>query len=183
LLYCFLHYLVKDPSLVSTIFRYFFRHWPVQVAKKQVLILNCINEIIATVDMTSISAAAPMLFGHIAKILHKETPHFQVADKCFSLLENDKLMECARRNSAHVVRVLCPALQSVARHHWNTQLQSGAFKLHKRYANFNVAVARAINDSDGTTSETQPNVDSRWARIFALEKTRPVRLHSKAMVR
>ncbi len=42
LLYCLLHYLVKEPSLVVTIFRYLFRHWPVQVAKKQVLLLRSV---------------------------------------------------------------------------------------------------------------------------------------------
>ncbi len=76
LLYCLLHYLVKDPALVAKVFRYIFRHWPVQVAKKQVLLLVCVGEMINTLDLQSLSAGAPYLLAHLAKTL--QSPHFQV---------------------------------------------------------------------------------------------------------
>lgn len=163
LLYCLLHYLVKEPPLLTRIFRYIFRHWPVQVAKKQVLLLNYVNEMIVTVDMSPLAEAAPMLFAHLAKTL--QSPHFLVADRCFALLEHTKLMEYARRHSADVIKIVCPALQSVSRHHWNSQLQSGAYKLHKRFANLNAAAAASCEAS----ASEDAAASNKWRRLWAME--------------
>ena len=101
------------------------RHWPVQVAKKQVLLLNCVHEIVSTLDLQSLSRGAPLLLVHLAKQV--QSPHFQVADRCFSLLESAKLMEYSRRHAPEVAKLVCPALLQVARHHWNSQVAATFF--------------------------------------------------------
>lgn len=161
LLYCLLHYLVKEPALVVPIFRYLFRHWPVQVAKKQVLLLGCVHEMVATLDLASLSAGAPLLLVHLAKTL--QSPHVHVADKSFALLESDRVLEYARRNAAEVAALVCPALRSVAAHHWNVQLQAAALKLHRRYASM------AGGAADGA-EEVPVAPRGAWAKLAVLEK-------------
>lgn len=51
LLVCLQHYLVKDSSLAPAIVKYFFRHWPVQTARKQIVMLNTIEALMGDLDM------------------------------------------------------------------------------------------------------------------------------------
>lgn len=173
LLHCMIHFLVKDSSLAKPMLRYFFRHWPVQTARKQVIMLNCIEHIICNIDQSALSDAAPYLFAHLAKTLR--STHFQVADRCFTLIENEKLKEYARRNSTLVVKLLYPELVVVVRDHWNAQLQQAAYTLQKWFEKINssataeLAVTAAAS-KPATTTATSSKPDSVWAKLAALEE-------------
>ena len=95
-LYCLIHFLVKDQSLALTMLRYFFRHYPVQTARKQLLVLGCVENIINSVDTQTVAKVAPLVFANLAKILR--SPHFQVADRCLALLENDKVRKRKKKS-------------------------------------------------------------------------------------
>lgn len=139
LLYCYLHFIIKDSSLARVILRYMTRHWPIQVARKQVIMLHCIDEMLLALDMSTVDDVADLTLRHLARTMR--SPHFQVADKCFVLLENPKLQEYCRRHSAEVIPVLYKSLQCVVRTHWNGQLQQAAYRLQKWFNKLNPAVA------------------------------------------
>jgi serine/threonine-protein phosphatase 2A regulatory subunit B' len=171
LLYCFLQYVIKDAVLAAPIVKYFFRHWPVQSARKQVLLLSSIDHLVGALDEQELGrSVGPVLIGNLAKTLR--TPHFQVADKCMALLQTLKVKEYIRRNSAAVVKVIYPVLTAVSHHHWNQNLQHTAEDLRKWLQALNASATRECDLA--ASSQTLPgSVPSTWQRMFALEREPP----------
>ncbi len=173
LLYCFLQYTVKKPALAALILRYLFRHWPVQTARKQVLMLNAVEHLVSTLDEQEMGrSVGPLLFANLATMLR--TPHFQVADRCLGLLQTLKVKEYIRRNSAAVIAVIYPVVVGIARGHWNEGLQKTAFDLQKWFRMLNASATGQIDcDAVATAAPAAAaaaDASSPWGRMFALEK-------------
>ena len=177
-LYCVHQYLVKDPNLAAYIFRHLFRHWPVQTARKQVLLLHCVETMLGSLSNPELDNVSTLLFVNLAKILR--SPHFQVADRCLALLQNTRLREHVRRNASEVIPVLYPAMALVAREHWNGQIESMAQEFLRWFKNLNPTICRQLSIPGSTSSSSvKSGGGDPWQRLLQLEQ-QPIQTKQKA---
>jgi serine/threonine-protein phosphatase 2A regulatory subunit B' len=135
LAYCIIQFLEKDPSLTGQVIHGLLKFWPKTCSFKEVMFLNELEEILDMVD--------PIHFKHIMEPLFKQisrclcSSHFQVAERCLLLFNNDSVMNLVEKNIDKVLPIIFPNIYRVSKEHWNQAIVTLVLNLLKQFKNMN----------------------------------------------
>ena len=114
--YCVTQFIEKDPSLAPAVITALIRFWPCACAKKAVMFLNEVEELLERITATELEQVAPVFFRQLGRCI--QSAHFQVAERAIYLLNYDSLLRFIA-DHATLVPGLLTALGCAARQHWN----------------------------------------------------------------
>merc|ERR1711912_63732 len=86
LVYCLSMYLQKDETLVVVIVKKMIRFWPKQNSRKEMLMLNELEEFITDVSQEIFVPIAEIVAKQLARCVQSD--HFQIAQRSVQMFEN-----------------------------------------------------------------------------------------------
>lgn len=126
LVYCLSMYLQKDETLIVVIVKKMIRFWPKQNSRKEMLMLNELEEFITDVSQEIFASIAEIVAKQLAECLQSD--HFQVAQRTKQMFESSEnrltqpgqttVLELAKDNSSIMYPIIVPALSNNLGH-WN----------------------------------------------------------------
>lgn len=134
LAYCAMQYVEKDPQTAVRIILGLIKSWPWTSSSKQVVFLNELEEVLELTGPEQLEAVLEPLCRALAQWI--TSPHFQVAERCLFLWNNDHLLNLGCLSSTHraqVLPLLFGALYKSSQGHWNPTVESLAHNVLKHY--------------------------------------------------
>jgi len=115
--YCVTQFIDKDPTLASGIILALLKVWPQTAHKKELMLLNEVEEVLYRVHSRYLGDAQIPLFRQLARCIH--SPHFQVSERAIYILSNEVMVRFVATHRQTLFPVLADALFS------NTHLANG----------------------------------------------------------
>ena len=133
LVYCLSMYLQKDETLVVVIVKKMIRFWPKQNSRKEMLMLNELEEFITDVSQEIFVPIAEIVAKQLARCVQSD--HFQIAQRSVQMFENSTVLELLQMNSEIMYPILIPAMSKNLTKHWNRLVQDINFNAIQQLKN------------------------------------------------
>ncbi|EDW07856.1 serine/threonine-protein phosphatase 2A 56 kDa regulatory subunit epsilon isoform [Drosophila mojavensis] len=119
-----IQYLVKDSKYIENIVRGLIKFWPKTSTQKEILFLDEIDSYANGIAPEQFLAIQKPLLTQLATCVR--SPHTEVAEHALNILNNKHMISLFEPNTAVVMPIICPALLSISKGHWNqTVLKRG----------------------------------------------------------
>ena len=128
---CLLNFVQKDSYTLKIIIEGLVKYWPKTNSQKEVLFLSEIEGLLEAVNSQVFREVQVPLFRRVAKCVL--SPHFQVLERCLSMLNNEKVWGLVAEQRSSLLPILMPALQQTRRGHWS---RTAAVLVHNVLAKF-----------------------------------------------
>lgn len=120
--FCITQFAEKDASLVTEIINTLLKHWPATQSRKEVMLLNEIEEVLELTRPQDLEAVIPALFRRIGRCI--ESPHFQVAERALFYWNNEFVVNLIVHYRELVMPAVIGPLQRNLASHWNANVLS-----------------------------------------------------------
>lgn len=120
--FCVTQFVEKDAGLAGEVVRSLVKHWPVSQSRKEVMLLNEIEEVIELAPMGALEDAVAGLFRRVGRCI--ESAHFQVAERALFYWNNEGIVRLMVGYREIVVGEVVGALQRNIEGHWNANVHS-----------------------------------------------------------
>lgn len=168
--FCITQFVEKDPTLAKDVIIGIIRHWPVANARKEVLLLNELEEIIELTKPEEFEPVIDLLFYRISRCI--ESPHFQVAERALFLWNNEYIVSLIAYFRAKILPIVYGPLDRNVQNHWNQNVLSLSFNVQKLLAEMD----GSLYESTGETyfrrqleeERQEKDRDRRWKAISRL---------------
>lgn len=120
--FCITQFVEKDTSLAIEIINTLIKHWPATQSRKEVMLLNEIEEVLELTRPQELDAVIPALFRRIGRCI--ESPHFQVAERALFYWNNEFIVNLIVHYREVVMPAVIGALQRNLASHWNANVLS-----------------------------------------------------------
>ncbi|TDG40101.1 hypothetical protein AWZ03_013478 [Drosophila navojoa] len=116
-----IHYLAKDSKYIEIIVHGLIKFWPKTSTQKEILFLGEIDSYANGIAPEQFLAIQKPLLAQLATCV--SSPHTEVADHALNILSNKHMISLFKPNSAVVKPIVCPALISISKGHWNQAIR------------------------------------------------------------
>lgn len=120
--FCITQFVEKDTSLAVEIINTQIKHWPATQSRKEVMLLNEIEEVLELTRPQDLEAVVPALFRRIGRCI--ESPHFQVAERALFYWNNEFIVNLIVHYREMVMPAVIGSLQRNLASHWNANVLS-----------------------------------------------------------
>lgn len=110
-------YLVRDSKYIENIVRGLIKFWPKTSTQKEILFLDEIDSYANGIAHEQFLAIQKPLLTQLATCVR--SPHTEVAEHALNILNNKHMISLFEPNTAVVMPIICPALLSISKGHWN----------------------------------------------------------------
>lgn len=120
--YCMTQFVEKDPHLAKEVLQGLLKPWPATNSKKEVMLLNEIEEVLSLARQEDLAQVFPILFKRIGKCI--ESQHFQVAERSLLYWNNAYVVELITKYRNVVVPAVYGPLTRNTASHWNPNVKA-----------------------------------------------------------
>eukprot|EP00177_Eucheuma_denticulatum_P005515 GFKZ01010027.1.p1 GENE.GFKZ01010027.1~~GFKZ01010027.1.p1 ORF type:complete len:483 (-),score=69.41 GFKZ01010027.1:464-1912(-) len=120
--FCVTQYVEKDPALASETVLCLMKHWPGRNTRKEVMLLNEIEEVLELTRPQDLESIVVAVFRRISRCI--ESPHFQVAERSLFYWNNEFVINLMMMYREQVMPVVVASLQRNLASHWNANVLS-----------------------------------------------------------
>ncbi|CAN8066732.1 unnamed protein product, partial [Agarophyton chilense] len=168
--FCVTQFCEKDASLCSEIVSFLLRHWPSTNSRKEVMVLNELEELLELARSEEMGAVMKALFRRIGRCI--ESAHFQVAERALFYWNNEfvvsLMMQYRREVMTAVVGSLCRNVSS----HWNANVLSLSCNVQKLLREMDGNLferCRAVYEREAADEKRRAaERDVRWRQVYRL---------------
>jgi serine/threonine-protein phosphatase 2A regulatory subunit B' len=127
--FCITQFVEKEPMLATDVVTGLVRHWPITHSRKEVLLLNELEELLELTQPDDFEPVIELLFERISQCI--ESPHFQVAERALFFWNNEYIVSLILYFRSRIVPVVYGALRRNVESHWNPNVLSLSFNVQK----------------------------------------------------
>ncbi|XWS63799.1 hypothetical protein CRYUN_Cryun06bG0133100 [Craigia yunnanensis] len=162
--YCIMQIVEKNCKLADTVIRGLLKYWPITNSSKEVMFLNELEEVLEATQPPEFQRCMVPLFHQIARCLN--CLHFQVAERAFSLWNNDHIENLIIQNRKVILPIIFPALEKNARNHWNQAVHSLTLNVPKIYYDLDPELFEEcllkFQEDESKEDEIEVRRETRW---------------------
>lgn len=171
--FCITQFVEKEPELACDVVKGLVRHWPVTHSRKEVMLLNELEELLELTQPDDFAPVIEVLFTRIALCI--ESPHFQVAERALFFWNNEYIVSLIVYFRAKIVPIVYGALHKNVQSHWNPNVLSLSFNVQKLLSEMDPALYQLAAEKYFTAIEEKTRLqvrrEKRWTK---LEAVRPI---------
>jgi serine/threonine-protein phosphatase 2A regulatory subunit B' len=168
--FCITQFVEKEPELATDVVLGLVRHWPITHSRKEVLLLNELEELLELTQPDDFGPVIEVLFQRIALCI--ESPHFQVAERALFFWNNEYIVSLILYFRSRIVPVVYGALRRNVEAHWNPNVLSLSFNVQKLLCEMDEDLYTASCDAYERSMQDMANAkierEARWDRLTIL---------------
>lgn len=165
-----IQFIMKDAHYIVQIVRGLIKFWPKTSTQKEILFLDEIEDYIKGIAQSEFVAIQKPLLTQIAKCVG--SAHMEVAEHSLNILNNKHMMSLIKPNSAVVMPIICPALLSISKGHWNQTVLKRAYTALQLFVEINAELFDELlakyADEKEKVKQRQHDRDLAWKKVQEL---------------
>lgn len=175
--FCIGQFVEKESGLATEVLRFLLRHWPATHSRKEVMLLNEVEEIVELTQAEDVGEVSKWLFRRIGRCIG--SAHFQVAERALFYWNNEYMVSVMMHYREDVMEgVFGPLARNIASH-WNANVhclscnvQGLLFEMDGGL--FETSKARYEREAvEGRRREAERRV--RWQKVCKMAELRSLR--------
>lgn len=177
--FCVTQFVEKEPELATDVVRGIVGHWPLTHSRKEVMLLNELEELLELAQPDDYDPVIDILFKRIASCV--ESPHFQVAERALFFWNNEYVVSLIQYYRAKIIPMVYGALHRNVQYHWNPNVLSLSFNIQKLLSEMDSELydssAEAYFQQENLKKQEDKEREERWQHVYkvAEHKTRASR--------
>lgn len=172
--FCITQFVEKDEFLSDEVLRCLIRHWPATHSRKEVMLLNEIEEVLELTRPEVLEAVVPALFRRIGKCI--ESPHFQVAERALFYWNNEYIVNLIMHYRDKVMPAVIGSLSRNMTSHWNANVLSLSCNVRKLLCEMDAKLFEKTNTSYEKARIDQKKREAervvRWRAVYKMAQMR-----------
>lgn len=186
--FCITQFAEKDGSLSAEVVQFVLKHWPTTHTRKQIMLLNEIEEIVEVTRGDELGDVMSALFRRIARCI--ESAHFQVAERALLYWNNEYVVSVMMQFRDEVMSAVFGSLCRNMRSHWNANVLSLSCNVQKLLCEMDAGLFERCRLQYEQERAQQPALerqrDVRWRTVLRMAEARAGKAskskHSSAIV-
>eukprot|EP00178_Gracilaria_changii_P016582 TRINITY_DN47809_c0_g1_i1.p1 TRINITY_DN47809_c0_g1~~TRINITY_DN47809_c0_g1_i1.p1 ORF type:complete len:519 (-),score=127.45 TRINITY_DN47809_c0_g1_i1:136-1692(-) len=174
LCFCVTQFAEKEPALCREIVSFLLKHWPAMHSRKEVMMLNEMEELLELAPPEDMRHVISPLFRRIGRCI--ESAHFQVAERALFYWNNEYVVSVMMQFRHEVMEAVFGSLSRNVSSHWNANVLSLSCNVQQLLAEMDAKLfERCRVQYEKERAEEQRRAaerDVRWRQVYRLAKLR-----------